>query len=313
MADRVLNRLTEVGLINDAAFAQQWVYSRHTYSGKGKKVLAEELRRKGISQQHADEALAALTPEAESSRAEELVRQTLGSLPPTMDRDKATRRLVSLLARKGYDPGTAFGVVATALKSVDLPDPPRHRPPERGTSADDVVDNGRNAAGSGSPHFDPTAGESNSAAAEFTEPDVDAARELVRRKLRTFPSTLDRQKAIIRLVGMLARRGYNSSTAFAIVSPEVDAGGFTAAAKPAPRFSGSAAAGPSGESLDESEEAESDPAAELVRRKLRSFPSNLDRQKVITRLVGMLARRGYNQSDAYSIVKAEIAAAEFDR
>ncbi|WP_442942705.1 recombination regulator RecX [Nocardia sp. NBC_01503] len=314
VADRVLNRLTEVGLINDAAFAQQWVYSRHTYSGKGKKVLAEELRRKGISPQHADEALASLTPEAESSRAEELVRQKLGSLPPTMDRDKATRRLVSLLARKGYDPGTAFGVVATALKSVDLPDPPRHRPPERGASgAEDVVDDGRHAAesGSGSAHLDPTA--ANSAATEPTEPDMDAATELVRRKLRTFPSTLDRQKAITRLAGMLARRGYNSSTAFAIVTPEVDAAGFTAAAKPAPRFSGPAAPEPSQGPLDEFEGADSDPGAELVRRKLRTFPPNLDRQKVITRLVGMLARRGYNQSDAYSLVKAELAAADLDR
>ncbi|WP_460700356.1 hypothetical protein [Nocardia thraciensis] len=51
-----------------------------------------------------------------------------------------------------------------------------------------------------------------------------------------------------------------------------------------------------------------DSAAELVRRKLRTMPRNLDREKTIRRLVGMLARRGYNQSTAYTVVKEELAA-----
>ncbi|WP_375336071.1 hypothetical protein [Nocardia sp. SYP-A9097] len=150
-------------------------------------------------------------------------------------------------------------------------------------------------------------------ASETTELDADAATELVRRKLRTFPPTLDRQKAITRLVGMLARRGYTSSIAFAIVTPEVEAAGFTTIGKPSMRAAGAATAEPSDSSLEESEDAEPDAATELVRRKLRTFPPNLDRQKVITRLVGMLARRGYNQSAAYALVKAELAAADLDR
>ncbi|WP_372460195.1 hypothetical protein [Nocardia coffeae] len=51
-------------------------------------------------------------------------------------------------------------------------------------------------------------------------------------------------------------------------------------------------------------------AIALIQRKLRSTPRNLDRDKLIRRLVGMLARRGYNQSRAYALVKAELAAAD---
>ncbi|MFF3567436.1 hypothetical protein ACFYXQ_06600 [Nocardia jiangxiensis] len=53
-----------------------------------------------------------------------------------------------------------------------------------------------------------------------------------------------------------------------------------------------------------------DAAIALIQRKLRSTPRNLDRDKLIRRLVGMLARRGYNQSRAYALVKAELAAAD---
>ncbi|WP_246011773.1 RecX family transcriptional regulator [Nocardia mexicana] len=62
---------------------------------------------------------------------------------------------------------------------------------------------------------------------------------------------------------------------------------------------------------DHNPAADHDSAAELVRRKLRTMPRNLDREKTIRRLVGMLARRGYNQSTAYTVVKEELAAAEF--
>ncbi|WP_435874057.1 hypothetical protein [Nocardia fluminea] len=51
--------------------------------------------------------------------------------------------------------------------------------------------------------------------------DEQAAIDLVRRKLRAMPADLDRTKATRRLVDMLARRGYSSSTAFAVVKAEL--------------------------------------------------------------------------------------------
>jgi regulatory protein len=54
--------------------------------------------------------------------------------------------------------------------------------------------------------------------------EVAAARTLVRRKLRT-TGQLDRNTAIRRLAGMLARKGYPPSIAFRVVKEELDAAG----------------------------------------------------------------------------------------
>ena len=61
-------------------------------------------------------------------------------------------------------------------------------------------------------------------ALETVEPgaEVEAARLLVRRKLRSVAG-LEEQVAVRRLVGMLARKGYSSGTAFRVVREELDA------------------------------------------------------------------------------------------
>lgn len=125
ITERALDRFTEVGLVDDAAFAEQWVHSRHTFSGKGKQALAQELRRKGISQSDAAPALAAITADDEEERAAELVRRKLRTMPPNLDRDKTIRRLVGMLARRGYPQSTAFTVVKAELAQAqsDVPDP----------------------------------------------------------------------------------------------------------------------------------------------------------------------------------------------
>ena len=114
---KVLDRLQEIGLIDDADFANQWVHSRHTYSGKGKRALAVELRLKGIDQDTASEALSQIDPEDERERAAELVRRKLKN-KPVDDRDKVTRRLVSMLARKGYSAGMSYEVVKAEMAAV---------------------------------------------------------------------------------------------------------------------------------------------------------------------------------------------------
>ncbi|MDI9900138.1 recombination regulator RecX [Rhodococcus sp. IEGM 1409] len=114
----VLDRLQEIGLIDDADFANQWVHSRHTYSGKGKRALAVELRLKGIDQDVASEALSQIDPEDERERAAELVRRKLKN-KPVDDRDKVTRRLVSMLARKGYSAGMSYEVVKAEMAAAE--------------------------------------------------------------------------------------------------------------------------------------------------------------------------------------------------
>ncbi|MFD6895694.1 recombination regulator RecX [Rhodococcus sp. NPDC060086] len=125
IAERTLDRLTEVGLIDDADFAQQWVRSRHLYSGKGKRAIALELRRKGIDQQDAADALDTIDSTSERERAVELVRKKLRTQAPlptegdrrerAAERDKLVRRLVGMLARRGYAQSMAFDVVRDEL------------------------------------------------------------------------------------------------------------------------------------------------------------------------------------------------------
>lgn len=119
----VLQRLETANLIDDAAFAEQWVRSRHVYSGKGKKALKVELRTKGVSDEIAAEALGQIDTEDERERATALVRKRSRTLTlPDPDhpearaeRDKIVRKLVGMLARRGYSQGMAFGVVKSEL------------------------------------------------------------------------------------------------------------------------------------------------------------------------------------------------------
>jgi regulatory protein len=116
-AASVLDRFDEVGLIDDVAFAGQWVRSRHVHRGLGRRAIAVELRRKGVADDIAGEALAEVDAESEDRRARELVDRKLRSL--TLDtaeqRASVARRLVGMLARKGYGAGTAYRVVRETL------------------------------------------------------------------------------------------------------------------------------------------------------------------------------------------------------
>lgn len=119
VADQVLGRLDEVGLIDDAAFAEQWVHSRHRYQGMARRALSAELRRKGVEDQLAAEAVSAVDSEAEETRARELVRKRLrsvsiGSTPELT----IIRRVVGMLARKGYPEGMAYRVVREELRAA---------------------------------------------------------------------------------------------------------------------------------------------------------------------------------------------------
>ena len=114
VAEQVLSRFAEVGMIDDALFAQLWVASRHRGKGLARRALSQELRRKGVDDESAAAAVAGLDPQVELATARALVdrrlRTTVG-----LSADARVRRLVGMLARKGYPAGTAFRVVKEAL------------------------------------------------------------------------------------------------------------------------------------------------------------------------------------------------------
>ncbi|SED86870.1 regulatory protein [Streptomyces sp. 2231.1] len=115
VADEVLSRFEEVGLIDDGAFADAWVESRHHGRGLARRALARELRTKGVDSALIDEAVSQLDSEQEESTARELVARKL-SATRGLDRDKRLRRLAGMLARKGYPEGMALRVVRQALE-----------------------------------------------------------------------------------------------------------------------------------------------------------------------------------------------------
>lgn len=114
-AEEVLSRFEEVGLINDSAFADAWVESRHHGRGLARRALAQELRTKGVDPTLVDAAVSQLDSEQEEATARELVDRKLRATRG-LDRDKRLRRLAGMLARKGYSEGMALRVVRQALQ-----------------------------------------------------------------------------------------------------------------------------------------------------------------------------------------------------
>jgi regulatory protein len=114
VARRLLDRFEEVGLVDDAAFARSWVESRQAGRGLARRALAQELRRKGVPDDVARDALDEIDPEDETAAARDLVRRKLRTMTRLDDRTR-TRRLVAMLARKGFPPGVALGVVRDEL------------------------------------------------------------------------------------------------------------------------------------------------------------------------------------------------------
>jgi regulatory protein len=118
VAAGVLDRYDEVGLIDDAAFARAWVTTRHHGRGLARTALAGELRRRGVDPEIVRQAVDGLDGETEAATARALVERKLRSAYPAHP-EALLRRLVGMLARKGYPPGLAYRVVKEALAADD--------------------------------------------------------------------------------------------------------------------------------------------------------------------------------------------------
>ena len=117
VAQRLLDRFEEVGLVDDQAFARAWVQSRQSGKGLARRVLAQELRRKGIDEEVARTALDEVDADDEMETARRLVRRRLRTAGG-LDRDAAVRRLSGMLARKGYPASVCYRVVREELDSL---------------------------------------------------------------------------------------------------------------------------------------------------------------------------------------------------
>lgn len=119
LVDEVLDSLERSLLIDDRAFATEWVRQRASRRGKSAKALDMELRDKGVDAAVRAEALAQITEEDDEAQARALAAKKARSVKEVpADRaqyDKELRRVVGVLARRGYSSGMSMGVAREAL------------------------------------------------------------------------------------------------------------------------------------------------------------------------------------------------------
>ena len=116
----MLDRFAQVGLIDDRALAESFVDSRHRDAGLGRRALTQKLRRRGVQDQVIESAVSVVDAESELATARDLVGRKLRSVS-ALDPQVQARRLVGMLARKGYPPGLAYRVVRESLTAAELP------------------------------------------------------------------------------------------------------------------------------------------------------------------------------------------------
>ncbi|WP_426311542.1 regulatory protein RecX [Cellulosimicrobium sp. E-16] len=110
----ILDRFEEVGLVDDAQYAEMIVRTRHAERGLSRRAISTELRRRGIDGEVGAVALEQVDDDSEADAALELARTRLARTRG-LDREVRVRRTVGALARKGYSPSLAFEIVQREL------------------------------------------------------------------------------------------------------------------------------------------------------------------------------------------------------
>ena len=114
VAERVLDRLEVVGLIDDAAYANAFVTAKHRDRGLTRSALSAELRKRGIDRELAADAVSQVDEEAEVGRARQLLDKRIDAAMGAGE-VAARRRLLGLLSRRGYPSQLAYKAVDAAI------------------------------------------------------------------------------------------------------------------------------------------------------------------------------------------------------
>jgi regulatory protein len=136
LVDGAIERMTELGMLDDEVFARAWVESRDRARPRGERAIREELRLKGIDRATIDVVLAErreraaergdagvdgdLAPvSADRTAAERLLAKHARALARVADPRQRRQRAYGLLARHGFDPETCREVAATLADAPD--------------------------------------------------------------------------------------------------------------------------------------------------------------------------------------------------
>ena len=137
LVEGAIARMTELGMLDDEAFARAWVESRDRARPRGERAIREELRVKGIDRETVDLVVAerrdrAATAagergddgdsepvSADRTAAERLIARNARALARVADPRQRRQRAYALLARNGFDPETCREVAATVVDGRD--------------------------------------------------------------------------------------------------------------------------------------------------------------------------------------------------
>ncbi|MCX6017800.1 MAG: RecX family transcriptional regulator [Chloroflexi bacterium] len=112
--ERVVEQLRSAGLLDDEAFSKAWVESRLRAAPRGRRMIAWELRRKGVADSEIEAALEGVNDEDAATEAARRRWPKLASLPP---RDRK-RKLFEFLARSGFE----YSAMEEALRRIETDD-----------------------------------------------------------------------------------------------------------------------------------------------------------------------------------------------
>lgn len=110
VAERVLDRFTEVGLIDDAAYAEMVVHSARATRGLGRRAVVHELRRRGVGPEDAEQAMVGIDDEADEATARNLLERRWSGWA-SLDPPVRARRALGMLARKGFSGGMSSRLI----------------------------------------------------------------------------------------------------------------------------------------------------------------------------------------------------------
>ena len=115
--DAVLDRMQEVGLVDDASFAADWVASRQQRRHLSRRALRKELESKGVGRGDIDRALNEVDFDSELSTARDLVERKRATMSG-LERGVQYRRLAGILGRRGFDTAVTVQVLNELLGPV---------------------------------------------------------------------------------------------------------------------------------------------------------------------------------------------------
>jgi regulatory protein len=118
VAKSVLDRFEEIGMVDDAAYAELLIRSRCNTKRVARSVLRQQLRQKGVDQEIIEAALMVVSDTDELRMATELVERKVRSMS-RLEPEVRKRRLFGLLARKGYNTAITLRVIQD-LEAADF-------------------------------------------------------------------------------------------------------------------------------------------------------------------------------------------------